>query len=119
MRLGAGDVPVAVRDRVQLPADEPGAGACVDPAAGVTVVVRGDRVGASQRVGVAPFRSPVDAAAGVSDDPAGAAAAADAAALADRGDRRGVRDDRRDADGKTSMFRTSELAGAIDDSGNY
>ena len=39
VRLGAGDVPVAVRDRVELPADEPGAGADVGPAAGVTVVV--------------------------------------------------------------------------------
>jgi hypothetical protein len=111
--------PVAVRDRVELPADEPGPWPDVDAASGAAAVVRGDRAGAPQRVGVAPFRGPVGAAAGPAVDPSGAAAAAGAAALADPGDRGSVRDDRRDADGKATMFRTSELADRSEISGNY
>src|SRR5512135_3086441 len=110
LRVGAGDVPVAVRDREQLPADEPGAWPDVDAAAGAAAVVCGGGIGAAQPVGVAALRGAVDATPRRAGDPAGAAAAADDVALAAPGDRRGVRDDRRHADGKASMFRTSVLA---------
>ena len=64
-----GDVPAAVRDRDELPADAPGADPDVDAAPGGAAAVRGGGAGAAERVGVAALRGPVDAAAGRSGDP--------------------------------------------------
>src|SRR5512135_315028 len=105
--VGAGDVPEPVRDRVELPADEPGAGPHVDPPAGAAAAVRGAVAGAAQRVGVAASGGALHAATRRSGDPPGAAATADTVAMAAPGDRRGVRDGHRDDDGKEIMFITS------------
>jgi hypothetical protein len=60
VRGGAGDVPVAVGDRGQCPAEGLGVGAAGEAAAGAAVVGGGDRAGAAERGGVAPVRGAVD-----------------------------------------------------------
>jgi putative transposase len=93
------------------------AGTDVEPPSGASAVVCGDCLGAAQRVGVAPFRGVVVASSGRAADPP--RAVADAAALVELGDRRGVRDERPNADRKGAMFGTSDIAGRIEVSGNY
>ena len=60
VRVGPGDLPDSIRDRVELPSDEPGAWPDDDPASGVAAAVRGAGAVAPQRVGVAPLRGAVD-----------------------------------------------------------
>src|SRR5512135_1641152 len=86
VRLGAGDVPGAVRDRVELPTAEPGAGSHVDPPAGAAAAVCRVVAGAPQRVGVAALGGALHAAPRRAGDPTGAAATARDVAMAASGD---------------------------------
>src|SRR5512135_222979 len=92
---GVHDVPAAVRDRVELPPDARGTDSNDDAASGGAVVVRGDRVGASEPLGVAALYDPLDAASRGSGDPVGAVAVGDALALVTPRGRGDVRSDRR------------------------
>ena len=80
--VGARDVPEALRDRDELPADAPGQGADVyaEPAGEATA--GGHSAGAAQRVGVAALRGPLDAPAGWPEVQLGQADAGDDAAVA-------------------------------------
>ena len=78
---GVRDLPAAVRDRVELPADARGADPDDDAAAGGAAAVRGDRAGAAEPLGVAPLHGPGEAAPRRPGDPPGAAAVGDLAAV--------------------------------------
>src|SRR5512135_967341 len=93
--VGVRDIPAAVRDRVELPADARGADPNDDAESWPSAVVRGDRAGASEPLGVAALYDPRDAAARRPGDPAGAAAVGDAAAVAAPRGRGEVRSRRR------------------------
>src|SRR5512135_2178100 len=80
--VGLRDVPAAVRDRVELPSDARGADPDLEPSSRGAAVVRGDRAGAAEPLGVAALRAPVAAVSWRPGDPAGAAAMGDAAAVA-------------------------------------
>src|SRR5512135_536658 len=60
--VGLRDVPAAVRDRGELPSDARGATSDLEPSSRGAAVVRGDRVRASEPVGVAALHTPVAAA---------------------------------------------------------
>src|SRR5207249_3359080 len=102
---GLRDLPAPLRDRDELSADARGADPDDDAPPGDSAVVRGDRAGAEEPVGLAALRGPVDAAAWGSGDPAGAAAMGDAAAVAAPRGRGGAGDQRRD------LHRTGGVAG--------
>src|SRR5512135_2003744 len=92
--VGLRDLPAAVRDRVELPSDARGADPDLEPSSRGAAVVRGDRPGAAEPLGVAALRAPVAAVSWRPGDPAGAAAMGDAAAVAaphGRGSARGRR----------------------------
>src|SRR5262249_53749946 len=80
--LGQDDLSQAVRDRDQLPADEPVPDPDDDEEVQRTVLLRGDRVAAAEPVGMAASRRPVDPAAGVPAVQLGAAAGGADAAVA-------------------------------------
>jgi hypothetical protein len=90
VRLGQGGVPASVRDRDELSADEPVPDPHDDEPVRGAVPVRGDRVVASEPVGLAASRRALHPASGRRGDPPGAPAAADDAAVALRGSRRDV-----------------------------
>src|SRR5262249_39290565 len=93
--LGVRDVPAAVRDRVELPADARGADSDDDAEPGSAAVVRGHRAGAPESLGVAALHGPGDAASRRAGDPPGAAAVGDVAAVAAPRGRGGLRGRRR------------------------
>ena len=88
---GVHDVPLAVRDRDELPPDARGSDPDDDAAAGSAAVVRGDRAGASEPLGVAALRGPGHAATWRPSHPAGATEVGDVAAVAVACGRGGVR----------------------------
>src|SRR5262249_60639174 len=63
--LGQADLPQAVRDRDQLPADEPVPDSDDDQAVQRAVPLHNDRAAAAEPVGVVASRGPVEPAAGL------------------------------------------------------
>ena len=78
---GVHNVPVAVWDRDELSPDARGSHPDDDTAAGGAALVRGDRAGAEEPLGMAALRGPLAATSGRSGDPAGAAVVGHAVAL--------------------------------------
>src|SRR5205085_4168609 len=80
-RLGARDVPAALRHRVELPAVEPGADPHQQPLAVAAAAVRGLGAGAAQRVGLVALGGAVPPAPGQAPRGCGPVAVACPAAL--------------------------------------
>ncbi|MBV8315097.1 MAG: transposase [Planctomycetaceae bacterium] len=91
---GVHDLPAAVRDRDELPSDARGADPDDDPPTGGAPVVRGNRAGTAEPLGVAAFYAPGDAPPRRSGDHTGTAPVGDVVALVASCGRGGLRDRR-------------------------